>query len=123
MAPRPTFSLRFTHAGLRDMVRAVADRDGISQNELLEQAAEHEVVVRGLLMADELEAAAVRLRTLTAPAAAELIAQSLATFVQGEANPEPLRPYKVSRPAELAPDAERSAGAGPLGAVAAFGRK
>lgn len=122
MAPRPTFSLRFTHAGLRDMVRAVADRDGISQNELLEQAAEHEVVIRGALMADELEVAAAHLRALTAPAAAEMVAQSLVRFVQGEAHPEPLRPHKVTRPASFTPGAT-DARAKPLGAVAAFGRK
>lgn len=117
MAPRPTFSLRFTHAGLRDLVRAVADRDGISQNEFLEQAAEHEVVVRGALMADELEASAAQLRAITAARAAELVAQSVIDFIEAEALGEPLRPQQITRPAE-GKSAKKS-----LGAVAAFGRK
>lgn len=116
--PRPTFSLRFTHEGLRDLVRIVAERDGISQNELLEQAAEHEVVVRGGLLATELEAAAAHLRTITAPSAAELIKQSVASFVEAEALPDPLRPRQFTRSPDESADNEPE-----LGAVAAFGRR
>lgn len=42
-----TFPLRFRQERIRELVRLVAQREGISQNELLEQAAEHEVIAQG----------------------------------------------------------------------------
>lgn len=111
---RPTFPLRFNSEIVRDLVREVAKREGISQNELLEQAAEHEVIARGALLADELEASAAHLRSTTSLAAA--VTASLDAFVAGETLPEPLRPRLIERPAEHLP--RRSA----LGAVAAFDR-
>lgn len=114
---RPTFPLRFTHDRLRELVRVVAEREGISQNELLEQAAEHEVIARGALLADELEAAAAQIRSVTGPVAAELLDASIAGFVEGEALPDPVRPRRIARearPTEAAPSK--------IGAVAAFRR-
>jgi hypothetical protein len=113
---RPTFPLRFTHERLRELVRVVAERDGISQNELLEQAAEHEVIARGGLLADELEAVAAQLRTLTGPLSEERIEASLAAFAEAEALADPLRPRRVTRQAERRPG-------GTIGAVAAFERR
>lgn len=115
---RPTFPLRFTNDRLRELVRVVAEREGISQNELLEQAAEHEVVARGALLADELEAAAAQLRHVTSPVAAEILDASIADFVEGEALPDPVRPRRIER-------ASRPVKAGPskIGAVAAFRRR
>lgn len=112
--PRPTFPLRFSEPRLRELVRVVAEREGISQNELLEQAAEHEVVARGALLADELEASAATLRALTAPAAAALIEASVTSFVEGEALPEPMRPRKIQRRGEQTGTR--------IGAAAAFDR-
>lgn len=111
---RPTFPLRFTHEGLRELVRIVAEREGISQNELLEQAAEHEVVARGALLADELEAAAAQLRAATGPMAADLMAESIGRFVEAEALLDPIRPRRITRavPVRVAPSR--------IGAVAAF---
>lgn len=114
MTTRPTFPLRFTHEGVREAVRRVAEREGISQNELLEQAAEHEVVARGALLADELEASAAQLRAMTSRSVAGLIEDSLASFVEGEAHPDPLRPHKL----EVSTVRESSY----LGAAAAFNR-
>jgi len=76
----------------------IAERDGISQNELLEQAAEHEVIARGALLADDLETAAAQLRMITASAYSALVDASVAGFAEGEGNVEPLRPRRISRP-------------------------
>ena len=47
MAPRAVFPLRWRNEKLRILTAEVAARLGISQNELIEQAIEHEVVARG----------------------------------------------------------------------------
>ncbi len=113
---QPTFPLRFYREGLREMVRVVAERSGISQNEFLEQAAEHEVVARGALLADELEALAVHLRTATTWGF-EARKASLAAFVEAEALPDPIKGRRISRkPAEV------EQGSSKIGAVAAFER-
>ena len=113
--PRPTFPLRFTQDRVRELVRLVAEREGISQNELLEQAAEHEVIARGALLADELEAAAAHLRAVAAPAMAEGIEASITAFVEAEALPDPIRARRIAR----RPD-PRPWGSSSIGAVAAF---
>jgi hypothetical protein len=112
---RTTFPLRFTRERVREAVRRIAEREGISQNELLEQAAEHEVVARGALLADELEASAAQLRKTAARAMRQVVEASLAEFVEAEAYPEPLRPHKVKG---LGPPTSSSG----IGAVAAFQR-
>jgi hypothetical protein len=112
---RPTFPLRFTRERVREAVRRLAEQEGISQNELLEQAAEHEVVARGALLADELEASAAHLRKTTARAMRQIVEASLEEFVEAEAYPEPLRPYKVEG-LSSPPTPSR------IGAVAAFHR-
>lgn len=91
------FPLRFRNERLRELVREVAEREHISQNELLEQAARHEVIARGALLADDLAASAARLASVTARAYDQLVAASLEAFADGEANPEPLRPWLISR--------------------------
>lgn len=113
---RPTFPLRLRDDRLRELVRVVAEREGISQNELLEQAAEHEVLARGALLADELETSAARLRTLRSKAMTTLVDASVQAFVEAEARPDPLRPRRIERPDE-------SASAGSIGAVAALRRR
>jgi hypothetical protein len=112
---RSTFPLRFTDDRVRELVRVVAEREGISQNELLEQAAEHEVIARGGLLADELEASAAWLRAVTALTMAESVEASVVAFVEAEALPEPLRSRQIAR-SPLPPRSTPSA----IGAVAAF---
>jgi hypothetical protein len=70
---RSVFPLRFHDARLRELVREVAARERVSQNELIEQAVENEVVARGGRLAEDLAEAAARLASLT------------------EAEPEPLQ--------------------------------
>jgi hypothetical protein len=108
-----TFPLRFRQPRIRELVRLVAEREGISQNELLEQAAEHEVVARGALLADDLEASATRLGAMTAAAYQSIVESSLEEFARGESWPDPLRPRQITRHA----DTEDG-----FGAVAAFER-
>lgn len=114
---RPTFPLRFSHEGLRELVRVVAERAGISQNELLEQAAEHEVVARGALLANELEALAAHLRAATNSLVVEDQLASIASFIESEALPDPVRGHRIARePHPATPGSAR------IGAVAAFER-
>lgn len=91
------FSLRLRKANLRESVRVLARREGISQNELLEQAAEHEVVFRGALLADDLELASAQFRSLSANAYAELVEASLLSAAASESRPDPLRVRQISR--------------------------
>ncbi|GEM_PF-1160649 len=95
------FSLRLRKANLRESVRAIARREGISQNEFLEQAVEHEVVVRGALLADDLELAAAQMRTLSASAYAKLTEESLLSAASSEARPDPLRVRQILRTSDL----------------------
>lgn len=111
----PTFPLRFRNERIRALVREVAEREGISQNELLEQAAEHEVIARGALLAHDLEASLERLWSATNAASADLVERSIAEFSRGEARADPLRARQLpSR------EATRHGEHGRLGAVAAF---
>jgi hypothetical protein len=83
MAPRAVFPLRWRNEKLRTLTAEVATRLGISQNELIEQAIEHEVVARGGMLSEDLRAAADRLAELTQ-------ARGLERFVAGEGLSEPL---------------------------------
>jgi hypothetical protein len=65
MASRAVFPLRWRNERLRTLTAELASRLGISQNELIEQAIEHEVVARGAMLSDDLRAAADRLAELT----------------------------------------------------------
>jgi predicted transcriptional regulator len=63
---------------------------GISQNELIEQAIEHEVVARGGMLSEDLRAAADRLAELTQEEYERIQARGLERFVAGEGLSEPL---------------------------------
>jgi hypothetical protein len=108
------FSLRFRKANLRESVRVLASREGISQNEFLEQAAEHEVIFRGALMADDLELASAQMRTLSADAYAALVEESLLSAAASESRQDPLRVRRISRTSELE---ENIRSHSPVGAV------
>lgn len=106
------FSLRLRNERIRALVREVAGREGISQNELLEQAAEHEVIARGALLADDLQASVEQLRSATAAVYADVVQRSIAAFADGEAASDPLPARQIGRPGTRRGE--------PVGAVTAF---
>jgi hypothetical protein len=122
MADRvPTFPLRLRNPRLRLLLREVAEREHISQNELIEEALEHELSLRGARIADDLAAAAKKLAEMSDASYRVLIDDSIVAFVSGEARPEPIQAYAL----------HGQAGAGgtkgttralpdPLGVLAAF---
>jgi hypothetical protein len=95
MAPRAVFPLRWRNEKLRILTAEVAARLGISQNELIEQAIEHEVVARGAMLSEDLRAAADRLAELTEEQFERIQARSWEPFVAGEGQPEPLQTRPV----------------------------
>jgi hypothetical protein len=91
MGPRAVFPLRWRNEKLRILTAEVAARLGISQNELIEQAIEHEVVARGAMLSEDLRAAADRLAELTDEQYERIQARSVDRFVVGEGQLEPLQ--------------------------------
>lgn len=121
--PRSAFPLRLRDERLRTLLRVVAQQEHISQNELIEQAIEHEVVARGALMAQDLAAAAARLVELTDSQYESALERSDARFGAGEGQLEPLQARALhTSPAAHGAPAPRS-GTDPLdrlGVLAAF---
>jgi hypothetical protein len=95
MAPRAVFPLRWRNEKLRILTAEVAARLGISQNELIEQAIEHEVVARGAMLSEDLRAAADRLAELTQEQFDRIQARSLERFAAAEGQLEPLQAIAV----------------------------
>jgi hypothetical protein len=91
MASRAVFPLRWRNERLRALTAEVAARLGISQNELIEQAIEHEVVARGAMLTDDLRAAADRLAELTQEQQERIQARGFEYYVAGEGRREPLQ--------------------------------
>ena len=89
------FPLRLRSQGLRELVREVAAREEISQNELIEQAVAHEVLLRGATLAADLERAAARIADLTDAEYARTVDHSLDDFAEGEGLAEPLQAYRL----------------------------
>ena len=85
-----SFSLRFRIPGLRAKVAEVAASEGLSQNELLEQAAQNEVIIRGGLIEQDLNESARVLSLITQQARANLIKASIAEAAAGEAMADPI---------------------------------
>ncbi|HTO00099.1 MAG TPA: hypothetical protein VL068_05430 [Microthrixaceae bacterium] len=83
-------------ADLRDRRTGAHQR----QNELLEQAAEHEVIARGALITEDLAVAAANLAAPTEAAHRYLMAASIAEFAAGEALGEPIQASQISRSPE-----------------------
>ena len=98
MAATSTFPLRLRDPRLLSLVRELAERENISQNEFIELALEHEIVVRGALVADELAAAANRLSELTEKQYIALVDRSVERFVAGEAGRDPLQATALHTP-------------------------
>ena len=118
-SPTTAFPLRFHDSRLRALVRELAQHASISQNEFIERAVEREVVFRGALIADELAAAADRLREVTNSQYRILLARSRAEFGEGEGRTEPLEAHALhGTRREVALRSESSDD--PLGVLAAF---
>ncbi len=115
-ATRGAFPLRFKDLRLRELVREVAALEEVSQTDLIEEAVAHELIFRGARLADDLSAAARRLKRLTEGQRAELIDRSLDEFAQGEALPEPLQAKAV----HVNVDAPPRTMLDPLGVLATF---
>jgi hypothetical protein len=96
MTANGVFPLRLRDDRLRTLVRELAKRLGISQNELIEQAIEREVVVRGGLLSEDLRSAADRIAALSDEQYERMMDRSIEVFVAGEAHPEPLRARRIS---------------------------
>lgn len=96
---RPVFPLRFNDARLRELVREIASRAHVSQNDLIEQAVLNDVVTRGELLTAELEAGARRLAGLTRQQAEALTDRGLEDFASGEGHPDPLAMRALHRSA------------------------
>ena len=119
MSSPSTFSLRLRSPRLRALMQEIAQRESISQNELIEQALEHELVARGAMWAEDLRAAADRLTALTDAQHESLLELSLVEFAQGEGRREPLRARQIARQPVVR--ARPTAPAGDrLGVIAAF---
>jgi hypothetical protein len=101
MASRAVFPLRWRNERLRALTAEVASRLGISQNELIEQAIEHEVVARGGMLSEDLRAAADRLAELTQEQYERIEARSVERFVAGEGELEPLQVRPALPPAAV----------------------
>jgi hypothetical protein len=98
MTANGAFPLRLRDDRLRTLVRELAKRLGISQNELIEQAIEREVVVRGGLLSEDLRSAADRIAALSEEQYQRMTDRSLEAFTTGEANAEPLRARRIFVP-------------------------
>ena len=101
MATRAVFPLRWRSEKLRTLTAEVAARLGISQNELIEQAIEHEVVARGAMLSEDLRSAADRLAELTQEQYERIQARGLESFVAGEGLSEPVQARLAPRTAAV----------------------
>ena len=101
MASRTVFPLRWGNERLRALTAEVASRLGISQNELIEQAIEHEVVARGAMLSDDLRAAADRLAELTQEQYERIQARGVESFIAGEGLSEPVHSRLTPRAAAI----------------------
>ena len=112
MAPRAVFPLRWRNEKLRTLTVEVAARLGISQNELIEQAVEHEVVARGAMLSEDLRSAADRLAELTQEQYERIQVRGLENFVAGEGLLEPLQARSAQAPIAADPVAADSGAVG-----------
>jgi hypothetical protein len=115
------FPLRLRDPRLRELVREVARHEGVSQNELIEQAIEDEMLVRGRLLDADLQAAARRLNQLSEEAYREMVGRSARQFAEGEARPDPLEAHPLhGDTASTSRVPQQAAGAEQRGVLGAF---
>ncbi|MGV9713227.1 hypothetical protein ACWDTI_21470 [Gordonia sp. NPDC003424] len=85
------FHLRLRSPELRELVREVAEHANISQNQLIEEAVAHEVLLRGATIASDLERAADRIAELSNAEYQRIVARSVAEYADGEGTPQLLQ--------------------------------
>lgn len=110
------FPLRLPSHRLRELVREVAAREQISQNELIVQAVVHEVLLRGSTLAADLEQATARTGGLTEAEYANIVDRALSDFAEGEGMAEPLQARTIVSDDVTRQDREIDS----LGVMAAF---
>lgn len=118
---RPTFPLRLRSERVRALVQVVAERERVSQNELIEEAVEHELVLRGAMLAEDLELIVERLHSLADGDYEALVERSLLAAVAGEAQAEPITARALHAGAHrVVVDLLSDSDGDPLGALSAF---
>lgn len=118
---RSSFPLRLRNQRTRAFVALVSEQEHISQNELIEQAIEHELVVRGALVADDLANAAERIRVLSDEHYGSLVERSIELAAAGEALLDPLSARALrTADREERPAITSQVTDDPLGALSAF---
>jgi hypothetical protein len=104
---RSTFPLRLSDPALREAVREVAEHEHLSQNEYIEQAIRNDLVVRGRVRAQQLEALASRLATVSDDIWATVVERSLDDFASGEVGSDPVQMHALHSDAIAAPRSAR----------------
>ena len=94
----------------------LAEREGVSQNAFIEQAVEHESLIRRAMVADDLAQSSRRIAALTEEQHRALIKNAIAAFAAGEAQPDPVRAIALHAGHNV--DSERSRDN--LGVLSAF---
>ena len=94
----------------------LAEREGVSQNAFIEQAVEHESLIRGAMVADDLAQSSRRIAALTEEQHRALIENAIAAFAAGEAQPDPVQAIALHAGRNV--DSNRSRDS--LGVLAAF---
>lgn len=89
--PAQAFKVRFRDPRTRAALQSVAQRLGVSMNELADLAIEHELLLRSAFVATDLEAAAANLRALSAERHEALLARSDTAYAAAEGRPEALQ--------------------------------
>lgn len=120
---RSTFPLRLPDPVLREAVREVAEHEQLSQNEYIVQAIRSDLVVRGRVRAQQLEALAARLKAVSDEAWATVVERSLSDFASGEAGPDPVQMpalHAAATPTKARPTTAASRRNAALQAAAAF---
>lgn len=116
MTVRSVFPLRFSTPRLRELVRMLAEREGVSQNVFIEQAVEHESLIRGAMVADDLAQSSRRIAALTEAQHRTLLDNAIAAFAAGEAQPDPVQATALHSGRDNESGRRRDA----LGVLAAF---
>ena len=117
---RSTFPLRLSDPVLRAAVREVAEHERVSQNEYIEQAIRNDLLCRGVLRAQQLEATAARLASISEQAYAAVLERSLVSFATGEALPDPVQMRALHEGGTRGTGPLDRSGSSILDAVAAF---
>ncbi len=85
------FPLRIRNQRLRELVKELADRDNVSQNEFIERAVEHVAVLRGEMLVEDLATAARQMESMVAAQRRTIIERSIEAFGAGEGLREPVQ--------------------------------